>query len=83
MARAHRGGPLTESAMQHLRVTIRAAIGKRPLRIVAKHVGCSENTLLRILGGENVSVRTVARITEAFGYTLQFQLVKKAQHIEQ
>lgn len=69
-----RGGNHTDKTMRQLRYAIRSAIQDSTLSDAARLADCSENTLCRILKGENVSVRTAARICEAMGYRLILEL---------
>ncbi len=67
--------PATAETMRQLRVALKLAMRHVTLRQAAARAECSENTLSRILRGENVSVMTVARIAEGLGSRLDIRLV--------
>jgi len=62
------------TTMRQVRVIVRTAIGTLGLTTAADLVGCSPQTLTRILKGRNVHVLTVVRILDAFGYRLVLSL---------
>ena len=70
------GGPATAEAMRQIRVVLRQALNGMTVDRAAKRAGCSANTIMRIMRGENVSVRTLARITEALGHQLHLKVTK-------
>ena len=76
-----RGGPATEATMRELRIAIRLAMRDVSLADASRLAHVSENTLERIRRGENVSIRTAARIAEGLGYRLRIKLSEKTQHI--
>jgi predicted transcriptional regulator len=54
----------------------------RSIEATATIADCSVSTLCRILRGQNVSVRTAARILEALGYQLTIHATpKKVQDV--
>lgn len=71
-----RGGPATEESMRQLRILIRSSLKGATMAEASRLAQCSENTLCRILRGENVNVRTVARICEALGYRLHITAIE-------
>ena len=76
-----RGGALTEASILELRAAIRSALDGVSLANAAALSECSENTIYRILRGENVNIRTAARIAEALGYQLSITVSKKPQDV--
>jgi len=60
--------------MRQLRTAIRLSMRSLTITQAAGLADCAENTLLRILRGENVSILTAARIVEALGQRLDIRL---------
>lgn len=67
--------------MRQLRVAIRRAMRSLTLQQAAARAECHQNTLSRILRGDNVSIRTAARIVEGLGRQLQISLVEEKHNI--
>lgn len=64
----------TAETMRQLRAAIRMAMQTLTVAQAAARAECAEGTILRILRGENVSVRTAARIVEGLGATLEITI---------
>lgn len=63
--------------MQQLRVAIRLAMRALTLEQAAARAECSAVTISRILRGDNVTVRTAARIADGLGWCLEIRLSEK------
>ena len=63
--------------MRELRVAVKLAMRSHTIEQAAALGECGENTISRILRGENVGVRTAARIVEGLGLRLTIGLTEK------
>lgn len=67
-------GAATAETMRQLRVAIRLAMRHTTLQQAAARAECSENTISRILRGEDALVGTIARIAEGLGACIEIRL---------
>ena len=67
-----------EDALRQLRMAIRQAIGTLSIDHAAARAECHPNTLRRVLAGENIGVRTAARIVARLGRRLEVRVVDQA-----
>jgi hypothetical protein len=54
-------------ALRSFRAALSEAIGPLPIVHAAARAGCSQETLFRVLRGENVTIRTAERIAANLG----------------
>jgi len=66
-----------QETMRQLRRAVMDAIGSTPLEHAARVAECSPTTLHRIARGENVQVRTVARICARLGSPLEIRITAR------
>lgn len=75
------GGDVAAETMRELRVAVRLAMRSLTLDQAAARAECHRNTLSRIIRGDNVSVRTAARIVEGLGCRLHITLTEEKHNI--
>lgn len=75
--------PPVLEAQRQIRLAAQRLLERHSLAAAAHLANCSENTLSRMVRGENVSVYTMARVADALGYETAVLVVRRGepQHI--
>lgn len=73
--------PAETETMRQFRVALKLAMRSLTLEQAAVRGECSVMTLRRILRGQNVTIRTIARVVDRLGARLDIRLAEQKEHM--